>query len=58
MKHLREAEVEDIAAVQGIGPHLAAHIRKYLDLDAQLETGKQEMRREMRIKRDARKGRG
>jgi excinuclease ABC subunit C len=58
VKRLREAELTDIAGVKGIGEHLAAHIRKCLDRDAGLETQKVELRREMRIKRDARKGRG
>jgi excinuclease ABC subunit C len=58
VKRLREAEVEEIAGVKGIGPFMAAHVRKYLDLDAQLEVQKTEIKREMRIKRDTRKGRG
>ncbi len=58
VKRLREAELEEIAAVKGIGPFMAAHMRKYLDLDAQLEVQKTELKREMRIKRDSRKSRG
>lgn len=58
VKRLREAELSEIASVKGIGEFMAAHIRKYLDRDAELESQKVEIRREMRIKRDARKGRG
>lgn len=58
VKRLREAELEEIAGVKGIGPFMAAHIRKYLDRDAQLEAHKTEIKREMRIKRDSRKSRG
>jgi excinuclease ABC subunit C len=49
-KKLREADVEQLQAVEGIGEHLARHIRRYLDRDAQLETAKAEIKREMRVK--------
>ena len=58
VKRLREADASEIAEVKGIGPFLAAHIRRYLDRDIELEEGKAKMKREMRIVRDGRKSRG
>ena len=49
-KKLREADVEQLREVEGIGEHMAKHIRRYLDRDAQLETAKAEIKREMRVK--------
>lgn len=50
-KKIREASAEQLMEVNGIGEHMARHIRRYLDRDVELEQGKAEMRREMRIKR-------
>jgi len=54
VKRLREAALEDLAAVPGIGPKLAALIKRYLERDAELEEGKSKIRREMQIKRKER----
>ena len=51
VKRLREAELEHFSAVDGIGPKLAALIKRYLDRDAELEEAKQTVRREMQLKR-------
>jgi len=50
-KRIREATVEELAEVPGIGSHMAAHIRRYLDRDEELEEAKAEIKREMRIRR-------
>jgi excinuclease ABC subunit C len=51
VKRLREAELEALAEVPGVGPKMAEKIKRYLDRDAQLEEGKQEVRREMQVRR-------
>jgi ERCC4-type nuclease len=56
VKKLREATPEELAAAPGIGPKLAAELRKYLDRDEQLEELKAETRREMKIRRIKRHG--
>ncbi|MBN2081886.1 excinuclease ABC subunit C [bacterium] len=50
-KRVREATVEELCAVKGIARHLAEHIRRYLDRDAELEEAKAGLKREMRIRR-------
>jgi excinuclease ABC subunit C len=50
-KRIREATAEELAEVQGIGSHMAAHIRRYLDRDEELEEAKAEIKREMKIRR-------
>jgi excinuclease ABC subunit C len=58
VKRLREADEEELAEVPGIGVHMAAHIRKCLDRDEQLEELKDVKKREMIIKRHGRRSRG
>jgi len=49
-KRVREATVEELCEVKGIARHLAEHIRRYLDRDAELEEAKAGLKREMRIR--------
>ena len=55
-KRLREATVEELLEVKGIGQSFAEHIRKYLERDNELEEAKVEKKREMRIRRIRREG--
>jgi excinuclease ABC subunit C len=56
VKQLRAATVEELAGAPGIGPKLAEQLQRYLARDAELEAGKAEMVREMRIRRIKRQG--
>ncbi|MCB1217712.1 excinuclease ABC subunit C [bacterium] len=56
VKRLREATVDELLEVKGIGRAFAEHIRKYLERDNELEGAKVEKKREMRIRRIRREG--
>jgi excinuclease ABC subunit C len=55
-RRIREASVEELAEVKGIGPKYAELLRRYLDRDEELEDGKAEYKREMQIRRISRPG--
>lgn len=58
VKKMREADLTQLAEVKGIGEHFAVHIRKYLERDEELEDLKAVKKREMKIVRRNRRGRG
>jgi excinuclease ABC subunit C len=50
VKALREASIEELAQVPGVSVVLAKQVRRYLDRDAELEEGKNVLRREMKFR--------
>jgi excinuclease ABC subunit C len=56
VKKLREATLEELCEVKGIGPAFAEHLQKYLIRDNELEGAKVEKKREMKIRRIRREG--
>jgi ERCC4-type nuclease len=50
VKALREASIEELSAVPGVSVVLAKQVRRYLDRDAELEEGKNVIRREMKFR--------